>query len=228
MTAQPVETAAEPIETAAEPMKSGPTGPRTEEGKARTRLNAFRHGLTGQIFVCSPEETDVYRSHCSGILDHYQPAGPIEIFLTDQVANGMWRLQRSAAIEQGIIAIDDAGRDETELGPAFAWLQQQKAFRLLITYEARIRRALERDKAELEALQKARKDQAARDMNQAVALHNLAKAEGKPYNPGQYFRMPPPVRESVFSIEIVAAEATRRDALQAALAAVARLNRKAA
>jgi hypothetical protein len=115
----------------------------------------------------------------------------------------------------GIIAIDDAGPRRNRIGPPFAWLQQQKAFRLLITYEGRIRRALERDEAELEAPQAAHKDQAARDMNQAVALHNLAKSEGKPYNPEQFFRMPPPVRESVSSIEILAAEATRRDALAA-------------
>ena len=216
---------AQPIETAAEPQKSGPTGPRTEEGKAKCRLNAFRHGLTGQIFVFSPEETDVYRNHCAAILGHYQPIGPVEQFLTDQVATSMWRLQRVPAVEQGLIAIDEAGRDEADAGPAFTWIKQQKAFKLLVTYEGRIRRALERDKAELEALQAARKDQAARDMDKAVTLHNLAKSEGKPYNPEQYFRMPPPVRESVFSIEIVAAEATRRGALAAALARLATLKK---
>jgi hypothetical protein len=202
------------------PAPGGPTGPRTEEGKARTRLNAFRHGLTGQVFVFSPEEAESFKNHTTAIRGHYQPAGPLEEALTDQIATGIWRLQRVAAIEQGIFTTDSATRADDEAGPAYTWLQQDKAFALLSLYEGRIRRALDRDKLELQSLQTARMNEAAQAMNQAVALHNQAKAEGKPYNP-EYFRTPPPVKESVFSTEIVAAEATRRDAM-------ARLNRKAA
>ena len=35
---------------------TGPTGPRTEAGKKRTRFNALRHGLTGQIVVMPAED----------------------------------------------------------------------------------------------------------------------------------------------------------------------------
>jgi hypothetical protein len=199
---------------------NGPTGPKTEAGKARTRLNAYRHGLTGQLFVFTPDEAESYKTHCTAIRTHYQPAGPVEESLADQIANGIWRLQRIPAIEQGIFSTDAATRPDNETGPAFTWLEQQKAFNLLNLYEGRIRRALDRDKAELESLQTERKNQATQATNQAVALHNLAKAEGKLYD-SDHFRTPSPVRESVFSAGIVAAEAARRET-------VARLNRKAA
>ena len=55
--------------TAAAP-KSGPTGPRTEEGKSRCRLNAFRHGLTAQIFFLWPAEAETYRKHHAEIVKH--------------------------------------------------------------------------------------------------------------------------------------------------------------
>ena len=32
------------------------TGPRTPEGKSKSRLNAFRHGITAQVIVMPPEQ----------------------------------------------------------------------------------------------------------------------------------------------------------------------------
>jgi len=44
------------------------TGPKTPEGKSRCRLNAYRHGLTGQLCVFTPEEQKAYEKHSNVIL----------------------------------------------------------------------------------------------------------------------------------------------------------------
>src|SRR6185437_13442704 len=191
-------------------MTPQPTQP--ESGKPRCRLNAFRHGLTGHVYVLTEAEAPRFHKHYNAIRDHYQPAGPIESSLVDQIANGIWRLQRANAIEEGIFALDSAPDPEPGAtpndsvpGPTRTWLTLDKAFDLLAKYERRIQRSLDRDKAELAALQSERKHQTAMDMDR-VALHRLARSEGKPYDPS-IFRTPLLTPESVFSPEAVAAEA---------------------
>jgi hypothetical protein len=220
MTAQPISDAPA--------ASSGPTGPRTAEGKARCRLNAFRHGLTGHVFVFTADEAEAYAKHCASIHDYYRPVGPIEQSLTDQVATGIWRLQRAHAMEEGIFAMDAATQPENGsiVGPTRTWLEQGKALDLLGKYEGRIRRSLDRDKAELQRIQQARKEEAAQAMNQAVALHNLATLEKTDYQPELYFAPQPLNKESVFSKESVRLESARREALAGAQVRMATANRK--
>ena len=52
------------------------TGPRTEEGKKRSSLNAFRHGLTGQIVIHTPEDQDAFQKHCDAIREELAPPAP--------------------------------------------------------------------------------------------------------------------------------------------------------
>ncbi len=182
-------------------------------GKPRCRLNALRLGLTGQVYVLTEDEAPRFQKHHGAILKHYQPVGPIETSLVDQIATGIWRLQRAESIEEGIFALDSAPDSPDAIpGPTRSWLTLDKAFDLLGKYERRIQRSLDRAKAELTALQSARKHQTAMDMDRAVALHRLAKSEGKPYDP-TVFQTQPLTPESVFSPELVAAEAARREAL---------------
>jgi hypothetical protein len=49
------------------------TGPRTEEGKNRSSLNAFRHGLTGQIVIHTPEDGQAFQKHCDDIRESLAP-----------------------------------------------------------------------------------------------------------------------------------------------------------
>jgi len=46
------------------------TGPKSEQGKHRARLNAYRHGLTGQIGLLTAEENEAFELHCAGIRSH--------------------------------------------------------------------------------------------------------------------------------------------------------------
>ena len=135
-----------------------PTGPRTPEGKARTRLNAVRHGLTSREFVFSPEDAALYTQHAADLHSHYLPQGPIETQLVNSIASSLWRLDRAAAIEEGIfaIALHPESSEDDALAPARAWLADSRSLGLLTTYESRIRRALAADKAELAKLQQSR------------------------------------------------------------------------
>ena len=192
-------------------LASGSSIPDQPSAAKRLSLNALKHGLTGQTYLLNDEEAAAFTAHLAEIVAHYQPIGPIEKSLADEIAIGIWRLQRTHAMEQTIFTMDAATQPEPA-GPGGAWLTQAKSIHLLGAYEGRIRRALEKDKAELQSLQQARKQEAAQAMDQAVAFRALAKKENRPYQPELYFKMHPPVYEAVFSTAIVDAEAARREA----------------
>ena len=156
-------TSTPPENAAIQPMNLEPRSS-TSSSYSRTRLNAFRHGLTAREFVFSPEEAPKYVEHSMAVHFHYQPEGLAETHLVDLIANAMWRLDRAAAIEEGIFLLNlesaqPADADEAALAPARAWIASDRKLSLLTTYEARIRRSLASDKAELAKLQDARKAQ---------------------------------------------------------------------
>ena len=71
------------------------TGPKTEAGKHRTRLNAYRHGLTGQICLLTADEHEAFEQHCTGIRESLEPVGALEIDLAQSIAEDHWRLKRA-------------------------------------------------------------------------------------------------------------------------------------
>src|SRR5271156_2038106 len=84
---------------------TGATGPRTEAGKQRSCINAYKHGLTGQIHLCTAEEHDDFEKHCHSIVEALAPVGILEQELAQSIAADKWRLNRARAIETGIFAI---------------------------------------------------------------------------------------------------------------------------
>ena len=81
------------------------TGPKTPEGKRRCRLNAFRHGLTGQLCVFTPDEQQAYEKHCKVVLDALAPVGDFERDIAQSIADDRWRLKRARALEAGTFAL---------------------------------------------------------------------------------------------------------------------------
>ena len=176
------------------------TGPRTDKGKHRTRLNAYRHGLTGQIQLLTADEHEAFDKHCAGIRESLDPVGALEIELAQSIAEDHWRLKRARAIETGIFALGQEGalgalvtndRDDPAqlpideaLSRARTWLAKSENFQLLALYEQRIRRAIEKNMAELRTLRaerQAARKQALKDVQLLSQLaHSRAKSTIRP------------------------------------------------
>lgn len=200
------------------PRRNQSTGPKTPEGKRRCRLNAYRHGLTGQLCVFTSEEQQAYEKHCIAVLDALAPVGDFERDLAQSIADDRWRLKRARAIEASTFAlgmhqhsIDDTGRAEVDdaFAQARTWRQDAHNLHLLTVYEQRIQRAADKNLTHLRALQAERKEAARQAMRQAKLLYQLAQAEGKPYQPEAFFIAAPEVRESVFSSAEIVRELSR-------------------
>jgi hypothetical protein len=79
------------------------TGPRTSEGKAALRFNAFRHGLLAQDAVLPGEDVDAFEDLWNRVRSEFSPVGPIEESLVDRLVSDMWRLQRLVRAETALI-----------------------------------------------------------------------------------------------------------------------------
>ena len=188
-------------------------------------LNAYRHGLTGQLTIITPEEQKAYDKHSKITLEALAPATDYERDLAQSIADDRWRLKRARTIESGMFAIGmqhgagNTGSPQVDdaLAQAGAWMQDARNLQLLTIYEQRIRRAVDKAVSQLEAIQTKREQRAKEDMRQAKLLYQLAQAEGKPYQPEAYFTVAPLVPESVFSTAEVARELSRAELMSTAL-----------
>jgi hypothetical protein len=138
------------------------TGPTTQEGKKRSSLNAFRHGLTGQIVVQTPEDQKAFNKHCDGIRKDLDPEGALETNLAQAIAEDYWRLNRVRALENGIFALGQTEQPaqhpgdptlDAALAPARTWIAHAHELHLLALYESRISRSVEKNMARLRTLQ---------------------------------------------------------------------------
>jgi hypothetical protein len=148
---------------------TGPTGPRTEEGKKKSALNALRHGLTGRVVVMPWEDMDAYMRFCAELMTDLAPETSIERQYAQTFCDTQWRLNRMRSIEDSILALghsEAAGRIETEhpqvhaaLTSARVFYDDSKTFVNLSLYEQRLQRSLEKSLKQLQVLQAERRAQ---------------------------------------------------------------------
>jgi hypothetical protein len=81
------------------------TGPRTEEGKRRSRRNAVRHGLTAETVIASLEEAEDYKAFEAAVIADYDGQTAVERELVLRLASLLWQLQRGTAIETQLLEI---------------------------------------------------------------------------------------------------------------------------
>jgi hypothetical protein len=182
---------------------TGPAAPGSKPGTDRTRLNAYTHGLTGQIHLFTDAEQKAFALHCKGIVESLHPVGDLEMSLAQSVAENHWRLQRIRTIESCAFAVGlegGAGHPacpqyedacEVVMGEAISkaqtWIFKGNHLALLSLYEGRISRTIERTMVELRTLRAERK--AARDqaLEEALLLAQHAQSKGEQYDPTRDF-----------------------------------------
>ena len=171
------------------------TGPRTEAGKQRTRLNALRHGLTGQTVVLPTEDHSAYQRHSQSFLDEYRPQGATETQLVQSMIDSSWRINRAAAVETnlfslGITEMEDripASQPDADaaLAMAMAFREHARAFSQISIYSQRLNRQFERALEQLRAIQAERRTHESRQLFDAATLFKVHQEDGLPYNPAE-------------------------------------------
>ncbi len=123
------------------------TGPRTEEGKARSAQNARKHGLTAAELVIAAEDRQEFEELLAQYQAGIRPSGPIQQTLFDELVQAAWHLRRIRRMETELCAA--AGSYLELLNDD----EVQKKLERLARHKTRIERTFHRSLRELKALQ---------------------------------------------------------------------------
>jgi hypothetical protein len=171
------------------------TGPQSVEGKNRSRLNAIRHNLTGQVAALTEPDRLAFNVFSQDLIRDLEPRGAMELQLAQRIATDSWRLNRASAIEDNIFALGqlqnggqacpDVPQIDAALTTAHVFTLESKQLQLLTIYEQRINRSLQKNRAMLQSLQATRKAEREADMKEAAALLQLSEMRGLEYFPAK-------------------------------------------
>ena len=203
------------------------TGPRTEQGRNRSRMNALRHGLTGQVTTMTDEDRAAHEQFSQALIHSLAPEGAMETQLAQRIATDSWRLNRASAIEDNLFALGlhenggeicpDHEQVDAALTSARVFTEESHQLQILTLYEQRLNRALQKNLALLQSLQVARLARRADQMKEAAELLQISEMRGLEYQPAN--------DGFVFSIGEIHAAVDRQQRLhQAATTDFTRLN----
>ncbi len=169
------------------------TGPRTEEGKQHSRVNAARHHFTAQVISLPEEEMQALQECIRQFMEEYKPVGYHETNLVHMLAQSQYRLHRLAYSEHNLFTIGhiensgDWNVDNPEAQTAFVFAdtirRSKDPLLTLSIYEQRLMRQYERTVRMLRDLQTARKSEEQRreaDLYAVAVCHATANVPFKP------------------------------------------------
>jgi hypothetical protein len=144
------------------------TGPRTANGKQRSRCNAVKHNLSGQNLILLETERVAYNRMATSMLNDLNPRSEPERQIAQKIIDTNFRLNRLTAIESNMFSFglleNETGTEhddqiETMAAQTRAWIERAQSFDLLGRYETRLSRQLLKYQQEFERLQAERKKQ---------------------------------------------------------------------
>ena len=88
------------------------TGPRTPEGKSRSRRNAITHGLTAREIILAHEDPAQFEALLEALKLRFRPRDALEEELVGRIAGLVWRLKRVPVFEA--VLLDEQQRSAAE------------------------------------------------------------------------------------------------------------------
>jgi hypothetical protein len=131
-------------------------------GKQRSRMNAFKHNLTGNNLILQEHEYQKYTELSEKLMEDLKPRTKFERQIAQKIIDTNFRLNRLAAIENNMLNFDmihretdgcPCDRTEVMLAQTRAWKDDARTFDILGRYESRLTRQLVLYRKELAELQ---------------------------------------------------------------------------
>jgi len=188
------------------------TGPKTDATKELTKMNALRHGMTGQVNLMPEEDREAHDKFCAAIVESLAPEGALEIQFAQSIAEDNWRANRGRAIETNMFAIAPShsatGQPQIDaaITAAQAFSGDPKKFQLLSLYMQRTNRDMQKSLDRLTSLQTDRKARQLQDLEELAALLELNEIKHLPIEQTETKGQ----NGFVFSIHQIHAFATRK------------------
>ncbi len=156
-------------------------------------MNAVTHGLYSKGVVIAKESSEQYQEMLDAYIQQFQPIGPVELDLVEEMVAAKWRQRRLWSIEtdliedQILIQTEKLDKDYSDYDPhcplsyAYAALAESGSLPFLTRNESRLERAYFRALKLLLELQRLRKSED----------KNIQKRTESQIRPPQSFPLPP-------------------------------------
>lgn len=79
------------------------TGPKSAEGKAVSRLNSWKHGLTADRILIGGEDAGEFETLRAELMEEWKPKSRTECALVERIAVQFWRLYRVPLFEAAVL-----------------------------------------------------------------------------------------------------------------------------
>lgn len=100
------------------------TGPRSPEGKGRSRYNTVKHGCRARLPILPGEDPEAYQHRLDDWVGKFDPHDAVELYLVERTVHVSWQLDRADRAEVARLAehtgaeTAQQARDVEELGAA--------------------------------------------------------------------------------------------------------------
>jgi hypothetical protein len=135
------------------------TGPKTKQGKSKTRHNSLKHGILSGDVVLPDESQDEFLHFKQRFWDYWKPVGPVKEEEMRKLVNCGWRGRRCPRIDTGTFENLQTDQKVGMNTLALAFASGAVTFGNLTRYEGHLSRQYTMALRELERLKAARAGQ---------------------------------------------------------------------